>query len=89
MINPSQEVTCPHCSAINRWEGSNPEEALSCNSCHGFIAHHDDYIHGLVKQEISRNMRRNGHCNVSRDLSLLKLALTGDSSRLTAETLRY
>ncbi|GHA83161.1 hypothetical protein [Modicisalibacter luteus] len=90
MFNLSREVTCPHCSAINRWEGNDPqpEDELTCLRCRRFITSHEDYIHSLVKQEVSRTMQRYAYRSVSRDLSLLKLALM-DAPRPSVETLSY
>ncbi|MCG7598807.1 hypothetical protein MHM84_03330 [Halomonas sp. McH1-25] len=91
MFNISREVACPHCSVVNCWEINDPQpdDELTCTGCRRFISSHEDYIYGLVKQEVSRTMQRYAHCNVSRDLSLLKLALMGDVSPPVPEMLRY
>jgi hypothetical protein len=91
MFNLSREVTCPHCDAVNRWEGNDPqpEDVLTCTQCQGFVINHEDYIHGLVKREVSLVMQRYAYRSVSRDLSLLKLALMGDVPRSRPETLSY
>lgn len=81
MFNLSRKVTCPHCSRVNAWQGERdpqPSDELYCAHCGRFIIKHEDYIHNLVRDEVTRVMERHASAETSRDLYLLKMVLTGE-----------
>lgn len=79
MFNRSRKIPCPECSRLNVWRGEKdpaPSAELHCRHCGSFITTHEDYLRGMVRQEVASIMARYADPDSSYQLALLKTALS-------------
>nr|WP_297458356.1 hypothetical protein [uncultured Halomonas sp.] len=79
MFNRSRKIACPDCGRPNVWKGVKdpaPSAELHCRYCGSFITTHEDYLRGMVRQEVASIMARYADPDSSYQLALLKTALS-------------